>query len=132
MTVIANVEVRRILLDSGSSVDVLFYEAYQGMGIENNMLMPHYTPLVRFVGGIVHTMGEILFPLSIAEEPKRQTHMAKFLVVDSPYHSYNSTLGRLTLNALQAVISTLCLKIKFPAPAGIEQVQGSQSKAQEC
>lgn len=71
MTVIANVEVRRILLDSGSSVDVLFYEAYQGMGIEKNVLMPHYTPLVRFIGGIVHTMGEILFPLSIADEPKR-------------------------------------------------------------
>ncbi|KAL0394802.1 UNVERIFIED_CONTAM: hypothetical protein Slati_4446400 [Sesamum latifolium] len=56
----------------------------------------------------------------------RKTCMLKFLVVDVP-SAYNVILGRLTVNAFQAVISTYHMKIKFPTPGGVGEVQGDPS-----
>lgn len=42
--IITNVEVRRILVDNGSSVDVLFYKAYQEMVLRKELIIPHHTP----------------------------------------------------------------------------------------
>ncbi|KAL0361192.1 UNVERIFIED_CONTAM: hypothetical protein Sradi_3803700 [Sesamum radiatum] len=53
----------------------------------------------------------------------RKTYLLKFLVVDVP-SAYNVILGRPTLNTFQAVISTYHMKIKFPTPGGIGEVQG--------
>ncbi|KAL0288468.1 UNVERIFIED_CONTAM: Transposon Ty3-G Gag-Pol polyprotein [Sesamum radiatum] len=51
-------------------------------------------------------------------------------VVDIP-SAYNVILGRLTLNAFQAVISTYHMKIKFPAPGGVGKVQGNPLQSLE-
>ncbi|KAL0461341.1 UNVERIFIED_CONTAM: hypothetical protein Slati_0021700 [Sesamum latifolium] len=120
--IIFNMEVRRILIDSGSSVDILFYDAYQKMGLSENLISPHASSLVGFEGSVVRPMGEIVLPISLGEEPKQKTHMARFLVVNTTHPSYNVILGLPTLNAFRAVISTLCLKIKFPTPSGMGEV----------
>ncbi|KAL0292642.1 UNVERIFIED_CONTAM: Retrovirus-related Pol polyprotein from transposon [Sesamum radiatum] len=58
--------------------------------------------------------------------------MVRFLVVDTSYPSNNVILGRSALNAIGAVISTLCLKMKFPTEYGIGEVRVSQWSAREC
>ncbi|KAL0408344.1 UNVERIFIED_CONTAM: Transposon Ty3-G Gag-Pol polyprotein [Sesamum radiatum] len=55
----------------------------------------------------------------------------EFLVVDVP-SAYNVILGRPTLNAFQAVISTYHMKIKFPTPKGVGEVQGDTIQSRKC
>ncbi|KAL0456119.1 UNVERIFIED_CONTAM: hypothetical protein Slati_0951100 [Sesamum latifolium] len=61
----------------------------------------------------------------------RRTFMLKFLMVDVP-SAYNVILGRPTLNAFQAVISTYQTKIKFPTPSGVGKVQGDPLQSRKC
>ncbi|KAL0383831.1 UNVERIFIED_CONTAM: hypothetical protein Slati_4547600, partial [Sesamum latifolium] len=46
--------------------------------------------------------------------------------------AYNVILGRPTLNTFQAVISTYHMKIKFPTPGGVGEVQGDHLQSRKC
>ena len=46
---IANYDVRRILVDNGSSADILFYDAFSRMSILDGHLGPISSPLVGFI-----------------------------------------------------------------------------------
>ncbi|KAL0444789.1 UNVERIFIED_CONTAM: hypothetical protein Slati_2201600 [Sesamum latifolium] len=101
---LANYEVGRIFIDSGSSADILFGEEYDQM-----------------------QLGDI----SLEKVNTSLTCMLKFLVIDVP-SAYNVILGRPTLNAFQAVISTYHMKIKFPTPSGVGEVQGDPLQSRKC
>ncbi|KAG8382196.1 hypothetical protein BUALT_Bualt05G0051600 [Buddleja alternifolia] len=111
---IANIEVKVILIDSVSAMDVMFFHTFKEMQIDSSHLVPLNIPLVGFSGEMVHTKCETSLPLSLGTKPQRRTHMMKFLVVDSPDSAYNIILGRSTLNTLQAIVSSLHRKMKFP------------------
>ncbi|GFY85849.1 hypothetical protein Acr_04g0005870 [Actinidia rufa] len=55
--VIANFNVQRILIDSGSSADILFISAFEKMKIELDKLHPFHTPLIGFGGNTTHPLG---------------------------------------------------------------------------
>ncbi|KAL0391484.1 UNVERIFIED_CONTAM: hypothetical protein Slati_4533500 [Sesamum latifolium] len=73
----------------------------------------------------------ISLALTLGTEPTRRTCMLKFLVVDVP-SAYNVILGRPTLNAFQAVISMYHMKLKFPTPGGVGEVQGDPLQSRKC
>ncbi|KAL2227669.1 UNVERIFIED_CONTAM: Retrovirus-related Pol polyprotein from transposon [Sesamum indicum] len=128
---IANFTVHKVLIDSGSSADIIFKNVVDRMGLENARLEPVKTPLVGFGGSEVASLGTIELPVSMGEEPKRKTLMVKFLVVDTPF-TYNVILGRPGLNSFRAVISTYHMKMKFPTEYGIGEVSCNQKEARKC
>ncbi|KAL0451528.1 UNVERIFIED_CONTAM: hypothetical protein Slati_1130900 [Sesamum latifolium] len=73
----------------------------------------------------------VSLPLTMGRGATRKTCLLKFLVVDVP-SAYNVILGRPTLNTFQAVISTYHMKIKFPTPGGVGEVQGDPLKSRRC
>ncbi|KAL0318789.1 UNVERIFIED_CONTAM: hypothetical protein Sangu_2035100 [Sesamum angustifolium] len=109
---LANYEVGCIFIDFGSSADILFGEAYDQMKLGD-------TPQKR---EIVYPQGMISVPLTLRIQPLRKTCMLKFLVVDVS-SAYNAIIGKPTLNIFHVVISTCHMKIKFPAPESVEEVQ---------
>ncbi|XP_073125955.1 uncharacterized protein [Henckelia pumila] len=90
---ISNFWVKKILVDLGSSVDIIFHDAFVKLGISNAQLTPVNTPLIGFSGEIVEALGEVTLPLSLGSYPKRSTKMVKFLVVKAS-SAYNVILGR--------------------------------------
>ncbi|KAL2243384.1 UNVERIFIED_CONTAM: hypothetical protein Sindi_0456400 [Sesamum indicum] len=128
---IANFAVHKVLIDNGSSADIILKEVLSKMGLDNVKLAPVKTPLVGFGGSEVESLGTIDLPVSIGEEPRRKTLMAKFLVVDTPF-AYNVILGRPEFNFFRAIVSTYHLKMKFPTPNGIGEVSCDQAEARRC
>ncbi|KAL2253357.1 UNVERIFIED_CONTAM: Retrovirus-related Pol polyprotein from transposon [Sesamum indicum] len=128
---IANFTVHKVLVDSGSSADIILKNVIDKMGLENLRLEPVKTPLVGFGGSEVTSLGMIELPVSIGDEPRRRTTMVKFLVVDTPF-AYNVILGRPGLNSFRAVISTYHMKVKFPTDRGVGEVACDRKEARKC
>ncbi|KAL0449357.1 UNVERIFIED_CONTAM: Retrovirus-related Pol polyprotein from transposon gypsy [Sesamum latifolium] len=128
---IANFEVHKVLIDNGSSADIIFWNVLKWMNLKNSNLSPVRTPLVGFGGSEVSSMGTIDLPVSMREEPRRRTSMVKFLVVDTPF-AYNVILGRPALNLFRVVVSTYHQKMKFPTRNGVGEVSCDTKEARRC
>ena len=86
------------------------------------------TPIYEFGGERVCAGGAIQVPVTFGVHPTKVTQMVDFLLVDQP-SAYNAIIGRPTLNALRAVISTYHLAMKFPAGDQVGEVRGDQAES---
>ena len=66
---IADFNTRRVLMDNESSADILYYLAFQQIGIDKERLLPSDTPLVGFDRTKVFPMGTITLPMIIGMYP---------------------------------------------------------------
>ncbi|GMN66700.1 hypothetical protein TIFTF001_035760 [Ficus carica] len=128
---VADNVIRRVLIDSGSSADVMFMDAFSRLKIGGAVLTPIQTPLYGFAGECVRAFGTINLPVAIGDGPEMVARMVEFIVVDRP-SAYNVILGRPTLNAIKTVVSTYHLAMKFPTKGGIRVFRGNQEGARKC
>ncbi|KAL0398230.1 UNVERIFIED_CONTAM: hypothetical protein Sradi_2166300 [Sesamum radiatum] len=63
---LSNFWVKKVLVDSGSSADIIFYDAYAQLGVDNAQLRKVNTPLTGFSGEMIEPLGEVTLPLSLA------------------------------------------------------------------
>ncbi|XP_065050223.1 uncharacterized protein LOC135680164 [Musa acuminata AAA Group] len=130
MARIANAQVRRIMIDTGSSADVLYLDAFQKLGLAKVPLEPICSALTGFTGDSISPLGAVTLPLTLGA-PRTKTVMSTFLVVDLPT-ACNAILGRPTLNKIRAVVSTYHQTVKFPTHAGTGEVWGSPRESIQC
>nr|XP_018684361.1 PREDICTED: uncharacterized protein LOC108953349 [Musa acuminata subsp. malaccensis] len=128
---IANAQVKRIMVDTGSLGDILYLDAFQKLRLSRDTLKPMSSALTGFTGESISPLGAVTLPLTLKEVPRMKTVMATFLVVDLPT-AYNAILGCPTLNKLRAVISTYHRTEKFPTHAGVAEVRGSPRESRRC
>jgi hypothetical protein len=128
---IANHNIHRVLVDTGSSADIIYKSAFELMSIDQGKLVPTRGPLVGFSGKQVLSRGAIELPVMAGTSPQQKTIIVKFLVVDGR-SAYNVILGRPTLNELGAITSTLYLCMKFPIDSEVRVVRGDQKFARVC
>ena len=121
--VVANKTIHRVLVDNGSSTDIIFASAFDKMGIRREKLEPVSTHLQGFSGEKVLPLGLIQLVLTLGDPPCQKTTTVKFLIVDAP-SSYNVLLGRPSLNAIKAIPSAYHIVIKFPTIGGVGMVRG--------
>jgi len=129
---IENYAVKKVLMDQGSSVDILYWATYQKLQLPNTAVIPYDEPIYGFSGEQVSTRGYIDLHTVFRKGTQTKTIPICFLIVDAPT-SYNILLGRPSLNTLGAVVSTPHLAMKFPAPSGdILTIHCDQCLAREC
>ena len=107
---IAGFITRRVLIDNGSSAEIIYLPAYQQMKIDKEQLRPIDIPLVGFTGDKVSPLGVVSFTIEARTYPKQVRASVEFLMVDCP-SAYNVIIGRLTLNKLRAITSTYHLLV---------------------
>jgi hypothetical protein len=67
---IADFTTRRVMVDNGSSADILYLPAYQQMKLDKEKLRPMGAPLVGFTGDKVYLVGIVTLPITIGTYPK--------------------------------------------------------------
>ena len=89
---VGDYNVHRMLVDNGSSADILYYPAFQQMWIDRARLIPTNAPLVGFGGTKVLPLGAITLSVTVGDYPQQITRNVTFLVVDCS-STYNGILG---------------------------------------
>ena len=64
---VGDYNVHQILVNNGSSADILYYLAFQQMGIGRARLIPTNAPLVGFGGTRVLPLGAITLPVTVGD-----------------------------------------------------------------
>ncbi|XP_030925477.1 uncharacterized protein LOC115952442 [Quercus lobata] len=131
MTMIEGFNTRRVLVDSGSSADIIYLPVFQQLKLDPKRLCPFESPLVSFSGDKVYPRGMVMLTVTADSYPLQVTNQHNFLVVDSP-SSYNVIIGRPTLNCWKVATSTYYLKVKFPTEQGVGEIKGDQVLVREC
>ena len=120
-------DVKRVLVDQGSIVEIMYPDLYKGLNLKPENLIAYDSPLVSFEGKTVTPKGQIRLPIQIGSEVVE----VDFIVVDV-YSPYTTIVGRPWLHALGAVSSTLHQKVKYPSDGQVKEVVGNQSMARQC
>ncbi|XP_075645001.1 uncharacterized protein LOC142615989 [Castanea sativa] len=128
---IATYTTRKVLIDNGSSADILYYPAFQQMRFNKESLHPVNKPFIGFGGMKVLPVSTISLPVMVGSYPHQVNKEVNFLIVDCS-SLYNAIIGRPTLTSWRVATSTYQLSIKFPIEYVIEEVQGDQLAAREC
>ncbi|XP_073136825.1 uncharacterized protein [Henckelia pumila] len=128
---VTNYDIRRVFVDSGSSVNVIFQDAFEQMDLRGCEVNPVKTSLYGFAGHTIRPKGEVRLPITLGSGDTKKTVMALFTVVEAP-SSYNIILGRPALNAFRAVASAYHQKIKFPVGDRVGEVKGDQHSSRWC
>ncbi|XP_062113990.1 uncharacterized protein LOC133825000 [Humulus lupulus] len=119
----------RVLVDGGSGVDILFCQAFQKMGLEENHIRTSAAPILGFNSQRVYPKGVVRLNVVAAE---RTLHV-DFLIVDS-VSSYNAIMGRSWIHRMQGVVSTLHQVMQCHSPNGryTIDIKGCQKQAKKC
>ena len=67
---IANYITRRVLIDNGSSTNILYYPAFQQMRISKELLCPMNMPLIGLRGMKILPVGTISLPVVVSSYPR--------------------------------------------------------------
>ncbi|RWW60845.1 hypothetical protein BHE74_00032130 [Ensete ventricosum] len=96
--------------------DILYFDAFQELGLPDKDLLPVTSTLIGFTGDSVSPVETTLL-VTVGKEPRLKTLMVSFIVVELP-SAYNAIIGRPTLNKLRVVVSTYHRAMKSPTRAG--------------
>ncbi|VFQ82909.1 unnamed protein product [Cuscuta campestris] len=128
---INNVVVHRTLVDTGSSVNVMYSNTFKELGLSRGALKPIHTPLSGFTGDTIEAEGTITVKAGVGDGTHRLWVDMEFMVVqlDCAHHLI---LGRPGLEDLECVISPVHLCLKFNTPTGVGIARGNQSLSRSC
>jgi hypothetical protein len=124
---IAGWVIGKILVDNGSSADILFLKTFKKMNLTQHMLHPPEYPLQGFGGKPIKSVGKVFLPVSFGDLDNARIETLTFDVVDI-YHPYLAIFGRVFMNKFDVVIRQQFLCMKIPAPKGVITVFGDQQE----
>nr|BBF89310.1 retrotransposon protein-like [Oryza barthii]BBF89315.1 retrotransposon protein-like [Oryza barthii] len=121
--IVAGCEVRHILVDGGSSANIISTDAYMRIGLPTLALSHATIPLLGFGGESVHVLGQVQLRVSFNTNENKSEELVTFNVVDTPYH-YNDIFGKGTRNKIETVTHHNYLKLKMSGPSGTIVIKG--------
>ncbi|XP_019160672.1 PREDICTED: uncharacterized protein LOC109157228 [Ipomoea nil] len=121
----------RVFVDTGSSVNVMYLETFNKLGLSKEQLHLVRTPLAGFTGDSIEAEGCLILPVEIGEYPRVRSLDMEFVVVNIN-SAHNVILGRPGLEDLGAVVSLEHLCLKFRTPEGVGIAKCDRHVARSC
>ncbi|XP_010468782.1 PREDICTED: uncharacterized protein LOC104748901 [Camelina sativa] len=125
--VIGESSVTRILIDTRSSVNIIFKDVLIQMEIDLRNTAHETQPLTGFSGDTIRTVGTITLPIYVGGT----MHCFNFGILDNPI-VYNVILGTPWLHKMLVVASTYHQCVKFPNAYGIYTLRGDPLMVRTC
>jgi len=130
--VTAGRKVHRVLVDQGSSTDVMFWMTFNKLQLSPDMLRPYGSCLYGFAGDQVEVHEYLELRTTFADGITSRTESIRYLVVNAS-SAYNMLLVRPMLNRLGAVPSTRHMNMKLPDLTGkVIIIKLDQKEAKRC
>ncbi|XP_050289604.1 uncharacterized protein LOC126727726 [Quercus robur] len=120
-------DVKRVLANQDSAVEVMYPDLYKGLKLRPEDLTAYDSPLVSFEGKTVTPKGQIRLPIQTGLDIVE----VDFIIVDA-YLPYTAIVARPWLHVLGAVSLTLHQKVKYPSEGRVKEVIGDQAMSQQC
>ena len=95
-------DVKKVMVDRGSSVEIMYPNLYKGLNLRPEDLMIYNSLLVSFDGKVVILRGQIRLLVQVGSKVVE----VDFIVVDT-YSPYTAIVARPWLHALGAISSSL-------------------------
>ena len=93
-------KVHRVLVDQGSSADVMFWSTFNKLQLSPDLLRPYTGCLYGFADNPVEVRGHLELRTMITDGAASRTESIRYLVVNAN-SAYNILLGRPALNRLR-------------------------------
>ncbi|GKV17254.1 hypothetical protein SLEP1_g27785 [Rubroshorea leprosula] len=126
-----NYEVQRVLVDTGSAPDIMYYHCFESLGLDPALLQKYDGPIYGFNNQPVPVEGILKLNVAFGSGRAYVTPSIRFLVVKMA-SSFNIVIGRPTLTEIRAVVSPSHLCLKFPTLTGVATLRGNQEIARHC
>nr|POE67530.1 hypothetical protein CFP56_36696 [Quercus suber] len=114
---IGGYDVKRVMVDQGKAVEIMYLDLYNGLNLKPDELTPYNSPLVSFEGRVITPKGQIRLPVQTGSEVVK----VDFVDVYSPY---TTIVARPWLHTLGAVSSTRHQKVKYPSECQVNEIRG--------
>ncbi|XP_059623151.1 uncharacterized protein LOC132266313 [Cornus florida] len=126
---VANCMIKRVLVDLGSSANIIKKVVFEQLEIPSSSIQPTSSPLMGFDGTKVDPLGVIDLSVTMAKRTLKEN-----FVLTEIHPSYNLIMGRGWIHRMNGVPSTLYQEIRCLSPAGKEVIdlRGDQVTAKEC
>ncbi|XP_014503256.1 uncharacterized protein LOC106763598 [Vigna radiata var. radiata] len=129
---IARYEIGKVLVDQGSSANILYWKTFLQMDLSEELIVSFHEQIVGFAGERVDTRGYMVLRTRLGTGRDGDEKKVQYLLVDANT-SYNVLLGRPCLNSFGAIVSTPHLTLKYPNKRQrIVVVRADQKTAREC
>ena len=99
---IGGYDVRRVMVDEGSNVEIMYPDMNKGLNLKLEDLIAYESPLISFDGKLVIPKGQVRLPM----QARLEVVEVDFIVVDA-YSFYIAIVARPWLHALGTISSTL-------------------------
>jgi hypothetical protein len=132
--VVAGSKLNKVLINSGSGLNVLFTKTLKKMKLDiTHMLTKSNTPFYGIVpGNAAIPLGSVVLPVTFGESRDNyRTEYINFEVADFET-SYHAILGRPAITKFMAVPHYTYLVLKMPCPAGVLSLQGDLKISHDC
>ncbi|RRT47269.1 hypothetical protein B296_00053846 [Ensete ventricosum] len=116
------------MINVGSSVDILYFDAFHKLGMTNRDLVPMTLTLTRFTDDTITPIGIVTLLVTFGDEPRTKTLIVLFMMADLP-SAYNVIIGRPTLNKLRAIVTTYYRSMKFTTNVGSGETKSNSQES---
>jgi len=130
--VTAGRKVHRVLVDQGSSADVMFLSTFNKLQLSPDLLRPYTGCLYGFAGDQVEVRDYLELRTTFTDGTAARTESIRYLVVNAN-SAYNILLGMPALNRHRGVSSTRHMKLKLSdLSRRVIVIKSDQEEAKKC
>ena len=124
----------RVLMDGGSSLNLIYQDTVRGMGIDPSRIGESATTFEGVIPGIeAYSMGSVILEVTFGSRGNSRSEELVFIIARFQ-SSYQALLGRTAFTRFNALLHYGYLALKIPGPRGIITISGiieRSSRAEE-
>uniref|UniRef100_A0A0E0EWP1 RNA-directed DNA polymerase n=1 Tax=Oryza meridionalis TaxID=40149 RepID=A0A0E0EWP1_9ORYZ len=123
---------KRVLVDGGSALNIMFSKTFKDMGLPRSMLRPSKSPFHGVIPGTSSTpLGQVTLPVTFGNPENFRTENIVFEVADFET-AYHAILGRPAMAKFMAVPHYAYAMMKMPGLNGIISLRADIKQSFAC